>query len=90
MPFEIESLRDPYAILSVQPVALEGAAPGVPDFILQSGEVASKRAYALTFGDASTEDLMTLFYSPPGDAGGAKRGAGGERVDYRTLKHARA
>ena len=88
--FELEGLQNPTAALTPEPTATDGDAPACPDFILHSGGVASARAYALTFGDADDPDIATVYYSPPAESAGAKRGGEGQRLDDRSLKLARA
>ena len=87
--FELDTLKNPTAALTIEPAATAGAPPTCPDFILHSGAVESAHAYALTFGDEEDPDIATVYYSPPPDSAGAKRAGEGQRVDYRALKAAR-
>lgn len=52
LPFSMETLDEPYAVVSTAPVLTAGGAPACPDFILHSEEVQSSRAYVITVGDA--------------------------------------
>ena len=52
LPFKIESLDDPYAVVSTAPVLTAGGAATCPDFVLHSDEVQSCKAYPITIGDS--------------------------------------
>lgn len=51
LPFPIETLKAPYAVVNTAPVLTVGGAPTCPDFVLHSEEVQSSKAYPITIGD---------------------------------------
>lgn len=64
LPFTMETLEEPYAIVSTAPVLTAGVGPACPDLILHSEEVQSSRAYVITIGDAQQARLslsLSLF-----------------------------
>jgi hypothetical protein len=52
LPFDMESLEDPFAVVSTAPVLTAGGPPTCPDLVLHSEEVQSSRAYPITIGDS--------------------------------------
>lgn len=66
LPFSMETLDDPFAVVSTAPVLTAGVAPACPDFILHSEEVQSSRAYVITIGDAQqVSPLLCTRIHPP-------------------------
>lgn len=53
LPFSVESLVQPYAVVSTQPVLNPGVEPACPDFVLHSESVRCGKGYAISIGDAS-------------------------------------
>lgn len=52
LPFDIETLEQPQAIVSTSGVPTPGIAPACPDFVLHSEAVQSAKAYTITIGDS--------------------------------------
>ena len=90
LPFEFLPMDQPYLALTPIPEdpELTGEAPrACPDmaFASQNTDVGGDRAYTLSLGDATEEDIMTFMYVPKTAACGGNRMMLG-RQDYRTLK----
>ena len=56
LPFALESLEEPYAVVSTAPVLTAGSPPACLDLVLHSEEVQSSRAYPITVGDSQQVD----------------------------------
>jgi len=67
LPFAMETLDKPYAVLSIAHVLTSGSPPTCPDFVLHSEEVQSSGAYPITIGDEKQVSCppFYLFVSPP-------------------------
>lgn len=60
LPFPIETLKAPYAVVNTSPVLTVGGVPPCPDFVLHSEEVQSSRAYSITIGDDDQASPLSL------------------------------
>ena len=57
LPFSLETLVQPYAVVSTTPVLNPGVEPACPDFVLHSETVRCGKGYAISICDASQVPL---------------------------------
>ena len=53
LPFRIDTLDQPYAVVGTVPLPNPGVEPQCPDFVLQSETVRCSKGYPISIGDAS-------------------------------------
>jgi hypothetical protein len=80
-------MEAPYFVLDPKTVTREGTKPPCEDLVLASENAAAGRAYVLSLGDTSEEDILRFLFVPKSGGGGAKSAL--DRQDYRLVKKQR-